>query len=43
MKVVQINVTCGHGSTGVIAIEIAELLKSNGTLTKLWLGRDEKE
>lgn len=30
MKVVQINVTCGHGSTGVIAIEIAELLKSNG-------------
>lgn len=30
MKVVQINVTCGQGSTGVIAIEIAELLKSNG-------------
>lgn len=30
MKVVQINVTCGHGSTGVIAVEIAELLKQRG-------------
>lgn len=30
MKVVQINVTCGQGSTGVIAVEIAELLKQNG-------------
>lgn len=30
MKIVQINVTCGHGSTGVIAVEIAELLESKG-------------
>ena len=30
MKILQVNVTCGHGSTGVIAVEIAELLKSNG-------------
>lgn len=30
MKVVQINVTCGRGSTGVIAVEIAELLKQRG-------------
>lgn len=30
MKVVQVNVTCGQGSTGVIAVEIADLLKSNG-------------
>lgn len=30
MKVVEINVTCGHGSTGVIAVEIAELLKQRG-------------
>lgn len=30
MKVLQINVTCGRGSTGVIAVEIAELLRSQG-------------
>lgn len=30
MKVVQINVTCGKGSTGVIAVEIANLLKERG-------------
>lgn len=30
MKVVEINVTCGHGSTGVIAVEIANLLKQKG-------------
>lgn len=30
MKVAQLNVTCGQGSTGVIAVEIAELLKQNG-------------
>ncbi len=30
MKVLQINVTCGKGSTGVIAVEIAELLRSQG-------------
>ena len=30
MKIVQINVTCGKGSTGVIAVEIADLLKNNG-------------
>lgn len=30
IKVLQINVTCGQGSTGVIAIEIAELLGKNG-------------
>lgn len=30
MKVVEINVTCGRGSTGVIAVEIARLLKERG-------------
>ena len=30
MVIVQINVTCGQGSTGVIAVEIADLLKKNG-------------
>lgn len=30
MRVVQVNVTCGRGSTGVIAVEIADLLKSRG-------------
>lgn len=30
MKVLQINVTCGHGSTGVIATEIAERLEYRG-------------
>lgn len=30
MKVLQINVTCGQGSTGVIAVEIAELLSKQG-------------
>ncbi len=30
MKVLQINVTCGQGSTGVIAVEIAELLSKKG-------------
>lgn len=30
MKVLQINVTCGRGSTGVIAVEIAELLQKQG-------------
>ena len=30
MKVLEINVTCGHGSTGVIAVEIAEVLRSQG-------------
>lgn len=30
MRVVEVNVTCGQGSTGVIAVEIADLLKSNG-------------
>lgn len=30
MKVLEINVTCGHGSTGVIAVEIAEVLRAQG-------------
>lgn len=30
MIVLEINATCGHGSTGVIAVEIAEMLKSLG-------------
>ena len=30
MIVVQINATCGSGSTGVIAVEIADLLEQNG-------------
>ena len=30
MKIVQINATCGHGSTGVIAVEIADILKKRG-------------
>lgn len=30
MKVLQINVTCGQGSTGVIATEIAEQLEKKG-------------
>ena len=30
MKVLQINVTSGHGSTGVIATEIAEKLEAKG-------------
>lgn len=30
MKVLQINVTCGKGSTGVIAIEIAQRLETKG-------------
>lgn len=30
MKVLQINVTCGRGSTGVIAVEISDLLKKRG-------------
>ena len=27
MKVLIINVNCGHGSTGVMAVEIAEMLE----------------
>ena len=30
MKVLEINSVCGRGSTGVIAVEIADLLKQNG-------------
>ena len=30
MKIIQINSVCGHGSTGVIAVEIAQLLKRKG-------------
>ena len=30
MKVLQINVTCGKGSTGVIATEIAQRLEAKG-------------
>lgn len=30
MKVAHINVTCGKGSTGVIVVEISELLKKKG-------------
>ena len=30
MKVLEINVTCGHGSTGVIAVEIADVLRAQG-------------
>lgn len=30
MKILQINVTCGSGSTGVIAVEIADFLKTRG-------------
>lgn len=30
MKVLQINTVCGAGSTGVIAVEIADFLKSKG-------------
>lgn len=30
MKILQINVTCGKGSTGVIAVEIAEQLRLQG-------------
>lgn len=30
MTILQINVTCGHGSTGVIAVEIANVLRSQG-------------
>ena len=30
MKIIQINSVCGHGSTGVIAVEIAQLLKQKG-------------
>lgn len=30
MKILQINVTCGHGSTGVIATEIAQYIEAQG-------------
>lgn len=30
MKVLQINLVCGHGSTGKIAVDIANLLKAGG-------------
>lgn len=30
MKILQVNVTCGKGSTGVISVEIANVLKSKG-------------
>ena len=30
MRVLQINVVCGHGSTGKIAVDIANMLKANG-------------
>ena len=30
MRVLQINLVCGHGSTGRIAVDIANMLKANG-------------
>ena len=30
MKILEVNVTCGQGSTGVIAVEIADLLNKRG-------------
>lgn len=30
MRVLQINLVCGHGSTGKIAVNIANMLKANG-------------
>ncbi|MBQ9558573.1 MAG: glycosyltransferase [Bacteroidaceae bacterium] len=43
MKVVQINVTCGNGSTGVIATEIADLLKHNGHESYIAYGQGESD
>lgn len=41
MIVVQINVTCGKGSTGVIAVEIAELLLKSGHQSYIAYGQGE--
>ena len=38
MRVLQINVTCGQGSTGVIAVEIAQQLELNGHETYIAYG-----
>lgn len=39
MKVIQINCLCGSGSTGVIAVEIAEYLKRKGIESKIAYGQ----
>jgi len=39
MKVIQINCLCGSGSTGVIAVEIADYLKRNGIESKVAYGQ----
>lgn len=40
MKVAQINVVCDHGSTGVIVVEIADLLKKRGHEAYIAYGQD---
>lgn len=41
MRVLQINVTCGHGSTGVIAVEIAQRLEAKGHETYIAYGQGD--
>lgn len=43
MKVVQINVVCDHGSTGVIVVEIADLLKKKGHEAFIAYGHDSTD
>lgn len=43
MKVLQINVTCGKGSTGVIAIEIAKRLEAKGHDAYIAYGHGETD
>lgn len=43
MKIVQINATCGSGSTGVMVVEIAELLKKNGHEAYIAYGQGQSD
>lgn len=40
MKVLQINVTCGRGSTGRIATDLADVLAARGQQCRIAYGRD---
>ena len=43
MKVLQINVVCGHGSTGRIAVEIANTIQKNGDCAYIAYGFGDSE
>lgn len=40
MKILQVNAVCGRGSTGRIAADLADILKTNGHECRIAYGRD---